>query len=73
MDLAHLQELFNKEPKYRLAQAKKAIFQDLIKNWQEAVALPPNLREELNAKCPIEIPAEIFISKDKNTVKALLR
>ncbi len=66
-----MQELFNKEPKYRLAQAKKALFQDLIKNWQEATALPADFRKELNEKCPLNISAEIFISKDKNTAKAL--
>ncbi len=64
-------ELFNKEPRYRLGQAKKALFQDLIQNWQEATALPLKLREELNKKCPIEISAEIFVSKDGGTVKAL--
>lgn len=66
-----MQELFNKEPKYRLAQAKKALFQNLIENWREAETLPLNLREELDLKYPVEIPAEIFISKDKNTMKAL--
>ncbi len=64
-------ELFNKEPRYRLGQAKKALFQDLIQNWQEATALPLKLREELNKKYPIEISAEIFVSKDGDTVKAL--
>jgi 23S rRNA (adenine2503-C2)-methyltransferase len=72
MDLMQFPELFKKEPGYRLTQAKKALFQDLIKNWQEAAALRLNLREELNKKCPIGISAEIFVSKDKNTEKALI-
>jgi len=72
MDLIQFQRLFNKEPRYRLGQAKKALFQDLIKNWQEAAVLPLSLREELNKKCPIETLAKTFISKDKNTIKALL-
>jgi len=72
MDLIQFQRLFNKEPRYRLGQAKKAFFQDLIKNWQEAAVLPLSLREELNKKCPIETSAKTFISKDKNTIKALL-
>ncbi len=64
-------ELFKKEPKYRSGQAKKALFHDLIQNWQEATALPVSLREELNKKHPIEISSETFVSKDGNTVKAL--
>jgi len=72
MDLIQFQRLFNKEPRYRLGQVKKALFQDLIKNWQEAAVLPLSLREELNKKCPIETSAKTFISKDKNTIKALL-
>ncbi|MDP2967368.1 MAG: 23S rRNA (adenine(2503)-C(2))-methyltransferase RlmN [bacterium] len=72
MDLMQFQRLFNKEPRYRLGQAKRSLFQDLIQNWQEAVTLPLSLREELNKKCPIEISAKTFFSKDKNTIKALL-
>jgi len=72
MDLIQFQRLFSKEPRYRLGQAKKALFQDLIQNWQEAMALPLNLRDELNKKCPIGISAKTFVSKDKNTIKALL-
>jgi len=72
MDLIQFQRLFNKEPRYRLEQAKKALFHDLIQNWQEAVVLPLSLREELNKKWPIEISAKTFVSKDRNTIKALL-
>ncbi len=72
MDLTHFNELFNKEPKYRLGQAKKALFQDLIKNWDEATALSADFRKELNEKFSLNILAEIFISKDKNTVKAVI-
>ena len=72
MDLIQFQKLFNKKPRYRLGQAKRALFQDLIQNWQEAVVLPLNLREELNKKCPIEISAKTFFSKDKNTIKTII-
>ena len=72
MDLIQFQRLFDKEPRYRLGQAKRALFHDLIKNWQEAVVLPLSLREKLNKECPIEIPAKTFVSKDRNTIKALL-
>ncbi len=72
MDLAQFQKLFRKEPKYHLGQAQKALFQDLIQDWQEAVALPLILRGELDKKCPIEIPAKTFVSEDRNTIKALV-
>jgi len=72
MDLIQFQRLFNKEPRYRLEQAKKALFCDLIQNWQEATALPLILRKELNKKWPIEISVKTFVSKDKKTTKALL-
>ncbi|PIR02633.1 MAG: 23S rRNA (adenine(2503)-C(2))-methyltransferase RlmN [Candidatus Nealsonbacteria bacterium CG_4_9_14_0_2_um_filter_37_38] len=72
MDLIQFQKLFKKEPGYRLGQAKKALFQDLIQNWQTAKALPLILKEELNKKCPIEVSAKTFVSKDRNTIKALM-
>jgi len=72
MDLIQLQRLLNKEPKYRWEQAKKAIFQDLIQDWQGAATLPLSLREELNKKCPIGILAKTFVSEDENTIKVLL-
>jgi len=72
MDLIQIQRLFNKQPTYRWRQAKKAIFQDLIQNWQEVVTLPLSLREELNKKCPLEISAKTFVSEDRNTIKAIL-
>ncbi|MDO8639393.1 MAG: 23S rRNA (adenine(2503)-C(2))-methyltransferase RlmN [bacterium] len=72
MDLTHFQELFKNEPRYRLGQAKKAIFQELIENWQEATVMPLTLREKLNEKCPILIFAKIFSSKDEKTIKALI-
>lgn len=72
MELSRFQEIFKKEQKYRFQQAQKAIFQDLIKNWQEATALPVNLRKELDEKVPIEIQAEKFASKSQDVLKALI-
>lgn len=72
MDLKKFQRSFDNEPKYRLNQATKSLFQDLIKNWQEAIGLPLALREKLDKEFPIEIKAEVFTSKDKNTVKTLI-
>ena len=70
MDLEGFENLLAQEPKYRLVQAKKALFQDLIENWNQAVALPLSLRERLDKECPLEITAKTFVAQD--TVKALL-
>ena len=72
MDFKKFQQSFESEPKYRLNQAMKSLFQDLINNWQEAIGLPLALREKLDKEFPIEISAESFTSKDKNTVKTLI-
>jgi len=71
MELVQFQRIFDKEPKYRLKQANKALFRDLIGDWQEATVFPFSLREELNKKFPVGISAQTFSSQDKNTVKAL--
>lgn len=72
MDLACLKEIFSTRPAYRLAQAKKVIFQDLIADWQKATTLPKDLRDQLNKDCPLNINAQIFESPDENTVKTLI-
>jgi 23S rRNA (adenine2503-C2)-methyltransferase len=72
MDLTQLENLLNKEQSYRLKQAQKALFVDLIEDWREANVLPLLLRENLNKICPIKINAQILFSKDKKTAKALI-
>jgi 23S rRNA (adenine2503-C2)-methyltransferase len=72
MDFKKLQKSFEGQPKYRWEQAQKNLFQSLINSWQEAMGLPLNLRKELDERFPIEISAEVFASKDKNTIKALI-
>lgn len=70
MDLETLSQILVNQPSFRLKQAKKAIFSDLIKNWDEASNLPKNLREELKKSCPLEIQAEI--KTDTDSSKALI-
>jgi len=72
MDLKKLQEVFKEEPKYRLAQAKKAIFQDLVKNWSEATVFPLAKREKLNEELPLEIVGKTFVSKDESSERTLI-
>lgn len=72
MIFSQLEKILNSEPKYRLEQAKKAVFVDLIRNWNEATTLPVQLREKLNKEFPLKISAEVFESEDKKTIKALI-
>jgi 23S rRNA (adenine2503-C2)-methyltransferase len=63
MNLSKLSDILQTEPKYRFAQVNQALWQDFISSWQEVSSLPKNLREKLEAECPLEIIAKI----DKNT------
>jgi 23S rRNA (adenine2503-C2)-methyltransferase len=75
MNLVKIAEVLEKEPIFRLKQVKKAIFFDLIKNWDEAFTLPQNLRQQLSESCPLqELKAEkILTSKDDETLKVLFK
>ncbi|MBI2041994.1 MAG: 23S rRNA (adenine(2503)-C(2))-methyltransferase RlmN [Candidatus Nealsonbacteria bacterium] len=64
MDLVNLDKILEKEPKYRLKQAKSAVFKDLIEDWQEAKTLPQGLRKELQEHCPLRLEASIFGTPD---------
>lgn len=74
MDLNNLEKILDPltsgMPKYRLKQAKEAVFKNLIGDWQEAIFLPLELRQKLNKECPLSIKSETLISKDGDSVKA---
>lgn len=70
MDLKRLEECLTGEPAFRLKQAKRAVFVDLVDGWNEATTLSLPLREKLNQECPLDINAEI--SNSGETKKALL-
>jgi 23S rRNA (adenine2503-C2)-methyltransferase len=72
MDLKRFQEIFDKEPKYRLAQAKKAVFQDLVGSWQEATVFSLEMRQELDKELSLEIIGETLTSRDGESGKALI-
>jgi 23S rRNA (adenine2503-C2)-methyltransferase len=72
MNLSRLEEILKSEPAFRLAQAKKAVFFDLIENWNESTTLSKDLRGKLQKKVSLDIKGEIFASKDGRTVKARL-
>lgn len=72
MDLSDLNKILSFESFYRLKQAKKAVFQDLIVDWKDASILPISLREKLNKACPLQINGCLFPSKDQKSFKALI-
>ncbi|MFH1890898.1 MAG: 23S rRNA (adenine(2503)-C(2))-methyltransferase RlmN [Candidatus Kuenenbacteria bacterium] len=72
MNISNLKNILKTEPKYRLKQAKQAIFLDLIENWDDNSTLPKQLREILKQECPLEINAGVFISKNKKVIKAVI-
>ena len=70
MNLENISEIFAEQPKYRLTQAMKAVYEDLISDWEEVSTLPKNLRAILNENCPLLIDFELV--KGKVSEKALV-
>ena len=72
MKYENLVDAFKNEPIYRLKQAQKAIFVQLIENWDEATTFSKPLRQLLKKDFPLAINAEISHSENGQTQKALL-
>ncbi|HOS87951.1 MAG TPA: 23S rRNA (adenine(2503)-C(2))-methyltransferase RlmN [Candidatus Pacearchaeota archaeon] len=72
MILENIEKVLKQESAYRLKQAQRAVFYELIDSWDEATNLSLALREQLKKECPLKIKSKIFVSKDKNTAKALI-
>jgi 23S rRNA (adenine2503-C2)-methyltransferase len=70
MLIKNLKEILSSEPAYRFKQADKAIYVDLISNWDEATIFSLNLREKLNKECPLSIKSKLF--EDSDALKALI-
>lgn len=73
MNLSEISKIIEKEPKYRAAQIKQALYVDCIQDWKEAQWLPKKMRDELAEKSSLDIDAEIFADDDGSAVKALVR
>lgn len=69
MNLNNLEKILEAEPKYRLNQAKSAVFKELIEDWTGTSILPLGLRQRLNKECPLFIKAETTVSKTEDVVK----
>ncbi|MBT6690829.1 23S rRNA (adenine(2503)-C(2))-methyltransferase RlmN [Candidatus Parcubacteria bacterium] len=72
MNLNKLYKVLEGQPKYRIQQAKDAIFKKLASNWSEASNISKDFKEKLNKECPLEIDGQIFASRDAKTTKALI-
>ena len=72
MNAKKLTDILAQEPKFRLKQIKRALFFDLVDDWNKVTTLPLELREKLKRDCPLDIDAKILISKDKQSVKACI-
>jgi len=72
MDWKRTREALADEPAYRMRQVKKALFVDLIENWEEVTVLPKVLRDKLATEYPLGITAKTLVSSDNATVKALI-
>ncbi|MCX6720744.1 MAG: 23S rRNA (adenine(2503)-C(2))-methyltransferase RlmN [Candidatus Staskawiczbacteria bacterium] len=70
MDLSNLEKVLEGEPKYRLNQAREAVYKNFISDWSEATFFSVELREKLNKECPLEIKADVLVSKKEDSVKA---
>ena len=76
MNIGEINDFFKKNniPAYRLKQVIKAIYQDSVSSFEEIFVLPKDLRKEMTEQIDI-LPFgkfEIFISKKKDSYKALL-
>jgi 23S rRNA (adenine2503-C2)-methyltransferase len=70
MNLENIGEILKDQPKYRVTQAMKAVYDELVSDWDETSTLPKDLRAQLNEACPLAIEAEI--TKGKASSKALV-
>jgi len=63
------------QPKYRLDQVKKAVYEDDAVSFAEITTFPKELREKISKEARIlSFEAEkVLVSKDKDSIKALLK
>lgn len=70
MDLSKLEHILAGEPVFRIKQAKEAVFKNFISDWDKATFFSKDLRQKLEKECPIEITADVLVSKKEDSVKA---
>ena len=70
MDISKLEKVLETESKFRIKQAREAIYRNFISDWSEATFFSKDLRDKLNKECPLEIKADVLVSKKEDSVKA---
>jgi len=73
MDLSKLNEILTGQPAYRSRQIKEAVYKLLVEDWDEVIGLPWELRQKLKEKCSLDINAEISVSGEGDSQKAVVR
>jgi len=77
MDIINLEKFLKDkgEKDYRLKQVKKAVFVDLVNDWDEATALSKELREKLKERLHISSLEllKLLESKNKDSTKAVFK
>jgi len=73
MDFKILDKILSGERPYRLKQVNKAIFKDLLTDWDDATYLPLELRSVLSRQFPLSIDGRIIDSKESDSVKAIIK
>ncbi len=72
MNLTTLGKIFAGQAKFRIKQAEKLIFKDLISDWSQASVFSLDLRQELDSRMSLAIDSELFISKDNKSAKVII-
>lgn len=72
MNIERIDTVLTTEPAYRKKQVYKLLFDELINSWNKATILPQKLRGKLEMEVPLVIKAKNVISKNDQTVKALI-
>ncbi|MFH0779671.1 MAG: 23S rRNA (adenine(2503)-C(2))-methyltransferase RlmN [Parcubacteria group bacterium] len=72
MNIENLYEILTDQPAYRIKQVERAVFFNLIESWDEATALPKDLRRKLNDEVDLQIKNQLFKSKKGDSQKALI-
>ena len=70
MDITNLEKVLEGESKFRLKQAREAIFKNFISDWSEATFFTKDLRDKLNKECSLPIIADVLVSKKEDSIKA---
>ncbi len=73
MDLKRLDKILADEKPYHLKQARRAIFKDLITDWNDATNLSLKLRGTLKEEFPLSIDSRMIESKESDAVKAIIK